>query len=185
MNSLSTIRKLHAVREVNSEEAEVYNINPARPSLEGIDTEAREDYAIRRALDVLRRRLRELGAAITSPQLFEAFLQLRLGEREQEVFCALFLDTRHRVIEFREMFYGTIDGASVHPREVVKVALQVNAAAVIFSHNHPSGVADPSHADIQITKRLKDSLALIDVRVLDHIVVTADETVSLAQRGEL
>ena len=97
----------------------------------------------------------------------------------------MFLDTRHRLIEFKEMFYGTIDGASVHPREVVKLALKLNAAAMIFAHNHPSGVAEPSQADIAITGRLKSALALIDVRVLDHIIVAADDTVSLAQRGHL
>lgn len=185
MNSLSTIHKLHAVREVHSEETEVYNLNPARPTLEGITTEAREDYAIRRALDILKRRLRQPGVTVTSPQASTQFLQLKLAEREQEVFGALFLDTRHRLIEFKELFYGTIDGASVHPREVVKVALQLNAAAVILAHNHPSGVAVPSQADIAITGKLKSALALIDVRVLDHLVVTADESVSLAQRGEL
>ena len=185
MNSLSTIRKLHEVRDqINSEDAVAY-LNPARPTLEGIDTEAREDYAIRRALDILRRRLREPGETVTSPQASAKFLQLQLGEREQEVFGVLFLDTRHRIIAFEELFYGTIDGATVHPREIVKRGLQLNAAACILVHNHPSGVAEPSQADVVITKRLKDSLALIDIRVLDHIVVTADETVSLAQRGEL
>ena len=185
MNSLSTIRKLHQVRDqVNSEEAVAY-LNPAKPALEGIDTEAREDYAIRRAMDILRRRLREPGEAITSPQSSAKFLQLQLAEREQEVFGALFLDTRHRMICFEELFYGTIDGATVHPRVIVKRGLQHNAAVVILAHNHPSGCAEPSHADIQITKRVKDALALIDIRVLDHIIVTADKTVSLAQRGEL
>ena len=121
----------------------------------------------------------------TSPDDVERFLQLQLSGREQEVFGALFLDTRHRMINFEQLFYGTIDGASVHPREVVKAALKCNAAAVIFAHNHPSGVAEPSQADIQITGRLKSALALIDVRVLDHIVVTADDCVSLAQRGHL
>ena len=97
----------------------------------------------------------------------------------------MFLDTRHRMICFEKLFYGTIDGASVHPREVVKAALRVNAAAVIFSHNHPSGVAEPSQADIAITGRLKSAQALIDVRVLDHIIVSQNECVSLAQRGHL
>jgi DNA repair protein RadC len=95
----------------------------------------------------------------------------------------LFLDNRHRVISFDQMFTGTIDGASVHPREVVKRALQHNAAAVILTHNHPSGIAEPSRADISLTRRLTDSLALIDVRVLDHIVVGGVETVSFAERG--
>ena len=121
----------------------------------------------------------------TSPTDVQRYLQLQLGAKEQEIFSAMFLDTRHRLIEFKKMFFGTIDGASVHPREVVKAALKLNAAAVIFAHNHPSGVAEPSQADIAITGRLKSALALIDVRVLDHIVVTADDCVSLAQRGHL
>jgi DNA repair protein RadC len=121
----------------------------------------------------------------TSPTDVERYLQLQLATNEREIFAAMFLDTRHRLISFEKLFYGTIDGASVHPREVVKSALKRNAAAVIFSHNHPSGVAEPSQADIQITERLKAALALVDVRVLDHIVVTAVECVSLAQRGHL
>ena len=122
---------------------------------------------------------------ITSPTAVMQYLQLQLGAKEQEIFSAMFLDTRHRLIEFKKMFFGTIDGASIHPREVVKAALKLNAAAVIFAHNHPSGVAEPSQADIQITGRLKSALALIDVRVLDHIIVTPDDSVSLAQRGHL
>ena len=102
-----------------------------------------------------------------------------------EVFAALFLDTRHRVICFEELFSGTIDGASVHPREVVRRALAHNAAAVILSHNHPSGVAEPSDADRRVTERLRDALSLVDVRVLDHIVVGDRETASFAERGWL
>ena len=128
---------------------------------------------------------RDTDIVATSPQDIERYLQLKLAGKEREVFGVMFLDTRHRMICFEEFFYGTIDGASVHPREVVKAALKCNAAAVIFSHNHPSGVAEPSQADIQITGRLKSALALIDVRVLDHIIVTADNCVSLAQRGHL
>lgn len=121
----------------------------------------------------------------TSPTDVQRFLQLQLAAKEQEIFAAMFLDTRHRLISFEKMFFGTIDGATVHPREVVKAALKLNAAAVIFAHNHPSGVAEPSQADIAITGRLKSALALLDVRVLDHIVVTADDCISLAQRGHL
>jgi DNA repair protein RadC len=97
----------------------------------------------------------------------------------------LFLDNRHRVIDYRELFRGTIDGASVHPREVVRSALDLNAAAVIFAHNHPSGVAEPSQSDLRITQRLKDALALIDVRVLDHLIIGEGEGTSLAERGLL
>ena len=101
------------------------------------------------------------------------------------VFACLFLDNRHRVIKYEELFRGTIDGASVHPREVVKRALHHNSAAVILAHNHPSGVAEPSLADEAITRRLKDALSLVDVRVLDHFVVAAGESVSFAERGLL
>ena len=100
-----------------------------------------------------------------------------------EVFAVLWLNNRHHMLAFDEMFYGTIDGASVHPREVVRRAIEHNAAAVILAHNHPSGVAEPSRADTQLTRRLSDALGLIDVRVIDHIVVGAEETVSFAERG--
>ena len=123
------------------------------------------------------------GTALTSPKLTRDYLMTRLAARDHEVFTVLFLDNRHRVIECLEMFRGTIDGASVHPREVVKEALQRNAAAVILSHNHPSGVAEPSQADELITSRLRDALALIDVRVLDHIIIAGGQTLSLAERG--
>jgi DNA repair protein RadC len=116
---------------------------------------------------------RFVGQPIANPRASVEFLRQQLQWREAECFCALWLDNRHRVLAFDEMFQGTIDGASVHPREVVKRGLTLNAAAVIFAHNHPSGVADPSMADEHITRRLKEALALIDMRVLDHIVVGA------------
>ena len=122
---------------------------------------------------------------ISSPEATRDYLKLRLGTYPHEVFAALFLDNRHRVIDYRELFAGTIDGASVHPREVVRVALELNAAAIIFAHNHPSGVAEPSQSDLRITQRLKDSLALIDVRVLDHLIIGEGEATSLAERGLL
>ena len=125
------------------------------------------------------------GEILASPEMACEFLKARIGAYPNEVFACLFLDTRHRVIAFDELFFGTIDGASVHPREVVRKAISRNAAAVIFSHNHPSGVTDPSSADIRITERLKYALELIDVRVLDHIVVTADAAHSMAERGEI
>ena len=120
---------------------------------------------------------------VTSPADTRNYLSLRLAEREAEVFCVMFLTNRHRVIAFEEMFQGTIDGASVHPREVVKAALRLNAAAVILAHNHPSGVAEPSRSDEAITRRLTDALALVDVRVLDHLIVGGSEITSLAERG--
>ena len=125
------------------------------------------------------------GTVLDSPTATRDFLTLKLGDREHESFCVLFLDNRHRLIEFVELFRGTIDGASVHPREVVKEALKRNAAAVILAHPHPSGVAEPSSADELITRRLREALALVDIRVLDHLVVAGSEVVSFAQRGLL
>ena len=125
----------------------------------------------------------ERGNPLSSPADTRRFLAAHLRDRHSEAFCALFLDNRHRVLAFEELFQGTIDGASVHPREVVRRCLEHNAAAVIFAHNHPSGVAEPSRADEQITRRLRDALALVDIRVLDHMVVGDGETTSLAERG--
>ena len=124
------------------------------------------------------------GDALCSPDETRHFLSSQLGNYPHEVFACLFLDNRNRVIAFEKMFHGTIDGASVYPREVVKLALKNNAAAIIFAHNHPSGVAEPSQADEQITQRLKEALSLVDIRVLDHFVV-GDEVVSFAERGML
>jgi DNA repair protein RadC len=122
------------------------------------------------------------GRVIGAPEEAKAFVAMKLGHLEHEVFAALFLDNRHRVLRFETLFRGTIDGASVHPREVVKRVLELNAAAVIFAHNPPSGLAEPSQADLRITQRLKDALALVDVRVLDHFIV-GSEVVSFAERG--
>lgn len=121
--------------------------------------------------------------ALTSPADSRRFLQAQLRHYPYEVFACLFLDNRHRVIVFEELFRGTIDGASVHPREVVRRALEHNAAALILAHNHPSGIAEPSEADRRITQRLRDALALVDIRVLDHFVIGDGEPVSLAERG--
>lgn len=148
--------------------------------------EKAEDELIRQAKCALYRRVKTHGGEITSQQNSKDYLELTLAQEEREVFCALFLDTRHRVINFQKLFYGTIDGATVHPREVVKAALKLNAAAVIFAHNHPSGNAEPSEADITITSILKTALALIDIRVLDHIIIgSKGNIVSLAQRGKI
>lgn len=122
---------------------------------------------------------------LTSPEATRDYLKHRLYGRPQEIFACVFLDNRHRVLRYEELFSGTIDGASVHPREVVRKVLDVNAAAVIFAHNHPSGVAEPSQADIRITQKLKEALALIDVRVLDHLIVGEGRGTSLAERGLL
>ncbi len=123
------------------------------------------------------------GEAIRSPADTESFLTARLAHLGHELFCCLYLDNRHRVLRFDELFRGTIDGTSVYPREVVKEALAVNAAAVIVAHNHPSGVAEPSSADERITQRLKAALALVDIRLLDHLVIGHGTAVSLASRG--
>lgn len=125
------------------------------------------------------------GEAIRSPADTEAFLKARMRHLDHELFCCLFLDNRHRVLCFDELFRGTIDGTSVYPREVVKEALAVNAAAVILAHNHPSGVAEPSQADERITKRLKSALELVDIRLLDHLVIGDGRATSLASRGLL
>lgn len=122
---------------------------------------------------------------LTAPDATAVFLKARLGCLQHEVFCCLFLDNRHRLIAFEELFRGTIDGASVHPREVLRQALAHNAAAVILAHNHPSGVAEPSQADEIITRRLREALALVDIRVLDHIIVAGDHHISFAERGLL
>lgn len=124
------------------------------------------------------------GDALCNPQETRQYLLAELGGYPHEVFACLLLDNRNRVIAFKKMFFGTIDGASVYPREVVRLALEKNAAAVIFAHNHPSGVAEPSLADESITQRLKQALALVDIRVLDHFVI-GDEVVSFAERGLL
>jgi DNA repair protein RadC len=122
---------------------------------------------------------------LTSPDATRDYLKLKLYGLPYEVFACLFLDNRHRVIRYEELFRGTIDGASVHPREVVRKVMETNAAAVIFAHNHPSGVAEPSQADLRITRRLKDALALVEVRVLDHLIVGEGQGTSLAERGLL
>lgn len=120
--------------------------------------------------------------ALTSPARARDYLLFQLRDREHEIFACLFLDTKHRVIAFEELFRGTLDGASVHPREIVKTALRHNAAAVIAAHNHPSGVAEPSRADELLTQRLKDALAMVEIRLLDHLIV-GETVTSLAERG--
>lgn len=145
-----------------------------------------DNKVIETALKILEQRIRynTNSQSITSPDDSKTYVRLQLAGYEHEIFAYIFMDNRDRVITFEKMFRGTIDGASVYPREVVKSALQHNAAAVIFAHNHPSGVAKPSQADQRITARLKDALALIDVRVLDHLIV-GEEVISFAERGLL
>jgi len=143
---------------------------------------------IQAALELARRHYAEAmrcGPLLDSPAATHQFLVSRLRDQPYELFCCLHLDNRHRLIAFDELFRGTIDGASVHPREVVKQALSRNAAAVILAHNHPSGVAEPSQADELITRRLREALALVDIRVLDHCIVGDNGCLSFAERGLL
>ena len=123
--------------------------------------------------------------ALTSPEAVRSYLRLTLASREKEVFVALFLDSQHRLIAADELFHGTLAQTSVYPREIVKAALACNAGAVIFAHNHPSGVAEPSRADELLTQSLKSALALVDVRTLDHFVVAGEQVISFAERGLL
>ncbi len=137
-------------------------------------------------LEMARRHLGEgpeRGKPLSDPTATRKYLRARLRDMPYEVFACLYLDNRHRVIAFEELFRGTIDGASVHPREVVRSALKHNAAALIFAHNHPSGVAEPSDADRRLTRRLQEALGLVDIRVLDHFVVGDGEVASFAERG--
>ena len=137
-------------------------------------------------LEMSRRHQKEIlfrEPALTDSDKMRAYLQAHMRDKYSECFGCLFLDTKNQPLAFEEMFFGTIDGAAVHPREVVRRALAHNAAAVVFAHNHPSGVAEPSDADVRITRRLVKALALVDVRVLDHMVVGDGVTVSLAERG--
>lgn len=137
-------------------------------------------------LEIARRHLREAldrGEGFTHPGLVREFLQSRLRDERHEVFAALFLDSQHRLLTFEPLFHGTIDGAAVYPREIARRALKHNAAAVIVAHNHPSGLAEPSRSDRQVTQRLREALALLDIRLLDHLVVGDGECVSLAERG--
>lgn len=143
--------------------------------------QADDSTILAQAEAILRRRLERLGA-ITDPTQASDFFRMRLAGLEHEQFHVLFLDTRHRIIAIEALARGTVDGAEVHPREIVKAALTHNAAAVILAHNHPSGNPEPSAADRAVTARLKQALALVDIRVLDHIVV-GETCVSLAARG--
>ncbi|EJR0948789.1 TPA: RadC family protein [Vibrio alginolyticus] len=136
---------------------------------------------LERAAEALATKYKREGT-FTNPTNVKEYLKLRLGAHDREVFAVMFLDNQHQLISFEELFFGTIDAASIYPREVLKTALNHNAAAVIFAHNHPSGIAEPSQADKRITQRLIDALKLVDIRVLDHIVV-GEDCVSFAEKG--
>ena len=152
----------------------------------GLSEEAsrrREDRAIARALRIIERRAGRPGQSFGEVAACESFFRLRLGGEIREHFEVAFLDSRHRLIAVERMFSGSVDGAQVHPRVVVQRALALNAAAVMVAHNHPSGYAEPSAADRAVTTQLKTALGMVEVRLLDHFVVTADRAVSMAARG--
>ena len=142
-----------------------------------------EGEVVAKALQIIKNRLAEPGAVMSSPQVVKDYLTIKLSDLEHEVFAALWLDSQNRLIQFGSMFRGTLTQASVYPREVVKEALRINAGAVVFAHNHPSGAAEPSRADEMLTSTLKDALALVEVKVLDHIIVGGTTTVSFAEKG--
>ena len=143
---------------------------------------ANADQVIEAARQVVDQRMQR-GTSFSDPSVARGFFRDKLAGLEREVFAVVFLDSRHRMIDYAELFFGTIDGAAVHPREVVRQALLHNAGALLIAHNHPSGSPEPSAADRALTARLKQALALIDVRLLDHIVVGGAMTTSLAERG--
>jgi DNA repair protein RadC len=151
---------------------------------EGVRDAVSDDAVIEAALRILAARVAS-SSALSNPRVTREYLTVRFAGLEHEVFTCVYLDNRHRVIACEDLFRGTIDGAGVHPREVVKSALKHNAAAVILAHNHPSGVAEPSQADELITQRLKQALGLIDIRVLDHLIVGDGVCESFAERGLL
>ncbi|MFT7042349.1 MAG: DNA repair protein RadC [Candidatus Azotimanducaceae bacterium] len=143
-----------------------------------------QQATIQEAIGILESRL-QASKAFTRPSEVKQFCQLQIAHEKDEHFCCMFLDNQHRLIGFERLFRGTIDGANVYPRVVVRRALELNAAALILTHNHPSGLPKPSTADIKITQRLKEALALVDVRVLDHIIVGTEGTSSMAEAGLL
>lgn len=155
-------------------------------SVKGLGPAKRAQFAA--ALELVRRCLKDdlrSGSALTSPGAVRDYLRLIIADLQHEVFVCLWLDAQHRVIGCEELFRGTLTQTSVYPREIVKAALKANAAAVIFAHNHPSGVAQPSQADELLTRNLKDALALVEVKVLDHFIVAGNQTLSFAERGLL
>lgn len=138
---------------------------------------------IAKALEVMDRKIRKGGELVRDPAAAGRYGKLKLADRDREVFAVMLLDTRHRVLDWQELHYGTIDGAEVHPRVVARAALLANASAVICFHNHPSGNPEPSAADRAVTARLKQALALLDIRLLDHFVIAEGDPVSLAAKG--
>ena len=167
--------------EAHPPAARVRSESAARYGASGSGEAEQEAAILEQAEQILRKRFERLGT-VSQPSDAIAWLRVRLATRDSEAFCILHLDNRHRVIAFEEMFQGTIDGASVPPREVVRACLKHNSAAVIFCHNHPSGISEPSAADVALTQTLKQALDLIGTRVLDHLVI-GETVTSLSQRG--
>lgn len=159
--------------------------NEVREAVMAYAGQASDDAVIDCALGILQRRLKRPGTALSSPNAAKEYLQLKIGTLEHEVFSVLFLDVKNRLIAYQQMFSGSLTHTSVPPREVVKAALAHNAASVMLAHNHPSGSSEPSEADLRLTSNLVQALALIDIRVLDHFVVTGSETHSFAEHGQL
>lgn len=159
---------------VQSEDVAPYAVNRFRNH---------DDEVIAKAMDILFSRLRKPNEILAAPDSVKRFLQLKLTTLEHEVFGVLFLDAQHGLITYEEMFRGTLTQTSVYPREVVKMALSLNCASVVLAHNHPSGNTNPSRADEMLTQTLKSALALVDVRVLDHIIVGGQSTLSFAETG--
>ena len=160
-------------KEVKSEDTPTYKVGKSD-----------EDSIIAQAMSILEERMKKTDITLGSPEAVRQYLKLKLGTKENEVFCVLYLNTQHQLISMEEVFQGTIDSCSVHPRVVVQEALRVNAGAIMLAHNHPSGISEPSAADRHITDRLRDALNLIEIRVLDHFVV-GTTIVSFAERGWL
>jgi DNA repair protein RadC len=172
------LESFHSLRQLISADRRRFCAQPGLGPARFAELQAAVEIARRQLTETLR-----AGPSLASPRATRDYLMTQLRDLEHEVFCCLYLDNRHRLIQYEEMFRGTIDGASVHPREIVKQALSRNSAAVIVAHNHPSGIAEPSRADEQITQRVKDALALVDIRLLDHIIVGDGASVSMAERG--
>jgi len=155
-------------------------------AVKGLGPAKRAQFAA--AIELARRSLQEklkASTALTSPQAVRDYLRLKLAARKEEVFLCIWLDAQHKAIDIQQAFTGTLTQTSVYPREIVKAALRYNAAAVIFAHNHPSGVAQPSQSDELLTRNLRDALALVEVKVLDHFVVAGHQAISFAERGLL
>ena len=144
---------------------------------------ASKDEVIAAAIRFVEERAVYNTETLSSPRASRDILRLRIGDREREIFCVLYLNSQHQLLDVEELFMGTIDGAAVYPREIAKAALARNAAAVILGHNHPSGTTEPSAADRRITQRIVEALGLLDIRVLDHVIVSAESSFSFAESG--